>query len=250
MAVYLADSSTFGAKAKSYYYYNKKISKHFPLYNPEAYYLIIRFPTSEMWKICYRWLILVLVIASFPFINSSSPSRTSLDSTLNIPQRQDHHPRYDSSINMDELLTLFFHDLTNEGLMKRTQNNKAVFLSNNEEGSQIISDYNMDYIPLTDLEKQNSLLDDTVDFVFTSNFPAATEVIDRTLRNGGVATVVLNGNPFAEFSKPSNYKIAYMRRFGLIALAMKKTSPASSPKRGAQRKLLGYCYNSLFHLVP
>lgn len=230
MAVDLV-GSTFGAKAKSYYY-NKK-SKHFALY-PEAYYLIIRFPTFEMGRICSCLVILVLVVAPFTIINSSFTSRTSLDSTVNIAQKQDHDP-----INMDGILTLFFHDLTKEGLMSKTQS-KAIFLSN-EQGSQIVTDYSMDHIPLTDSKKQNSLLDDSVDFVYTTNFPTALEFIDRTLRTGGVATVVLNGNPPAAFSKPSNYKIAYtMKRFNLIAVAMKKTGPASLPKLGAQRKLLGY----------
>jgi len=95
----------------------------------------------------------------------------------------------------------------------------------------------MDYIPLNDMEKQSSILDGTVDFVFTSNFPASSQFIDRTLKTNGIAAVVtLNADAF---HKPSNYKVAYMRRFEKVVMAMKKitTSPV---KLGSQRKLCGY----------
>ncbi|OIW02546.1 hypothetical protein TanjilG_12860 [Lupinus angustifolius] len=201
-----------------------------------------------MWKICYRLLILILVLASFPLISSSFISRTSpLNSS---PQKVE--PNSFDSINIDQLLSLFFRDLTSEGIMKKTQEQKVVFLSNendNKKGQEfkVVNDYNMVHILLNDLEKQNSLLDNTVDFIFTTNFLAASKFIDRTLKTGGVATVILNDNPSAAFYKPTNYKVLYMRRFDLIALAMKKTGPQVTSivadeitNISAQRKLLGY----------
>ncbi|RHN58371.1 hypothetical protein MtrunA17_Chr4g0001721 [Medicago truncatula] len=143
---------------------------------------------------------------------------------------------------MDQLLTLLFNDLTNECLVKKSNKHKAVFLGDQElEGvhqfQSFIDQYNMDYISLNDMEKQSSILDGTVDFVFTSNFPASSQFIDRTLKTNGIAAVVILNA--AAFHKPSNYKVAYMRRFQKVVMAMKKitTSPV---KLGSQRKLLGY----------
>jgi len=95
----------------------------------------------------------------------------------------------------------------------------------------------MDYIPLNDMEKQSSILDDTVDFVFTSNFPASSQFINRTLKTNGIAAVVILNA--AVFHKPSNYKLAYMRRFEKVVMAMKKIT-TSAVKLGSQRKLCGY----------
>ncbi|KAF1868864.1 hypothetical protein Lal_00048143 [Lupinus albus] len=253
MAVDQSNQNTgFTVEAKPYLYYNKRNYRHSYSLNPESYYLVIRIPNSDMWKICYRFLLLALVLASFPLISSSFVSRTT--SPLNItPQKMDTNSF--NSIDMDQLLSLFFRDLTSEGIiMKETeeQKHKGVFLSNendNNKGQEfkVVNDYNMDHIPLNDLEKQNSLLDNTIDFIFTSNFPAASEFIDRTLKIGGVATVLLNDNPSEAFYKPTNYKVLYMRRFGLIAVAMKKTGPVVTSvvadeitNLSAQRKLLGY----------
>ncbi|KAI9078122.1 hypothetical protein K1719_039890 [Acacia pycnantha] len=90
----------------------------------------------------------------------------------------------------------------------------------------------IDLISLNDLEKQSSVLDGTVDFIFTFNFQEASRFIDQTLKIGRVVTVVLNDSSPAAIYKPPNYKIAYMRRLDLIAVAMWKTSVAETkPQR-------------------
>ncbi|KAJ1416375.1 hypothetical protein SESBI_17331 [Sesbania bispinosa] len=209
--------ATFGTKL--HYLHNKK-TKHSV---PEASYFIIRIPNFE---ICYYLFILALIMASFPLTSSTSV----------LPQQD--------STNMDQLLTNLFRDLTNEGLMKKTEQHKAVFLAKEEEEKrfQVFTDYNMNHILSQDLEKQNSVPDETIDFIFTYNFPASSQFIERVLKNGGVAVVVLNDNPSSAFYKPSNYKIAYMRRFNLMAMAMKKKNRATNePKHFiTQRKLCGY----------
>ncbi|KAK4256684.1 hypothetical protein QN277_006375 [Acacia crassicarpa] len=145
------------------------------------------------------------------------------------------------SVNLDQLISVFFRDLINKGLMKR-ESQKSVFLINNivEEnliGTQSLADYNVDLIALDDLEKQNSVLDGTVDFIFTFNFQEALRFIDHTLKTDGVVTVLLNDNPSAAINKPPNYKITYMRGLDLIAVALWKTSVAET-KPQKQIKLL------------
>ncbi|PNY06265.1 hypothetical protein L195_g002728 [Trifolium pratense] len=155
-----------------------------------------------------------------------------------LPQQQLNE--FDNSINMDQLLTLLFNDLTNDGLVKKSNQHKVIFLGDEEQGfhqfQSLIDQYNMDFIPLNDVAKQNSILDDTVDFVFTSNFPTSSQFIDRTLKtNGIVAVVILNADGFR---KPSNYKVVYMRRFEKVVMAMKKIE--KTIRVGSQRKLCGY----------
>ncbi|XP_057442464.1 uncharacterized protein LOC130734154 [Lotus japonicus] len=241
MAVDLA-AAIFRAKS---YYYNKKNKTLSPISpRPEAYYLIIRFPSSQTWKIFFRLVLLALAVASFPLMVSkaSSVSTSHLEEAMTESSSDGSEP---SSTNVDQILTLLFRDLANEGLMKKTEQHRAVFLSNAKEGEkgfhQVLTDYNMEHIPLNDLEKQSTLLDRTVDFVFTYNFPASLKFIDRALKTGGVATVILpKDDPSTAFYKPSNYRVMYMRRFNVVAMAMKKTEPNTEMKVGGQRKLFGY----------
>ena len=243
MGVEIATFS-FGKKC---YFLNK--NKHFSAFsfNPKAYNLIIRFPNSGTWKIFYRFVLLTLFVASFPLISSSFVSRnptTSFDDSIsNMKILQKH----DNSINMDQVLTLLFNDLSNEGLVKKTNQHKAIFLGDQENEifhnfQSLIDEYNMDYIPLSNMQKQSSILDGTVDFIFTSNFPASSEFIDRTLKTNGIAAMVILD--VVEFHKPSNYKVAYMRKFEKVVMAMKKITSSyvkeSNVKLGAQRKLCGY----------
>lgn len=245
MAVDLIDASLSNAKRYCINKSNNNINnKHLPssplaLYS-EARYLIIRLPNSQFMKICYRLLLLVLALASFQLIMRSSFINEKISSTQQAVSISDSVDDFSSS-NIEQVLSLLFRDLTNEGLLKKTHH-KAVFLSNENDGvSEVVIDYNMDLVSLNDLEKQNSVLDNTVDFIFTSNFPAALKFIERALKTGGVATVLMNeDNPSTSFYKPSNYKIAYMRRFDSVAVAMKKISGANELNLAAPRKLCGY----------
>ncbi|CAL5189492.1 unnamed protein product [Lathyrus oleraceus] len=231
-------------------FYNKSKNASAFSFNPKSYYLVVKFPTSGIWKIFYRLVILALFVASLPLISSSLVSRnpTILDkSTSNVkilPQQKLsvlNHP-----INMEQLLSLLFSDLSNEGLVKNSKQQKSVFLGDEEQGfHQFLSlkdQYKMDYIPLKDVEKQKSILDNTVDFIFTSDFSASSKFIDRALKTNGIAAVVILNA--AAFHKPSNYKVAYMRKFEKVVMAMKKvpTSQVSKTnlKAGVHRKLFGY----------
>ncbi|CAL0305592.1 unnamed protein product [Lupinus luteus] len=217
------------------FFNNNSNNKPGDLYT-ESRYLIIRVPNSQFSKICYRLLLLALVFASFQ-VSSSSIDRFSSSSTT---QKVVESVNYSSS--KDQLLCTLFRDLINEGVMKQTQQ-KAVFISNDKEGevSQVVNDYNMELVPLNDIVKQNSVLDNTLDFVFTTNLPESLDFIERTLKSDGVVTILLNNNPSATFYKPENYRNAYMRRFDdLNAVALKKTSGVDEINFAVPRKLFGY----------
>ncbi|KAK7301116.1 hypothetical protein RJT34_11977 [Clitoria ternatea] len=212
---------------------------------PKSYYLIIRLSNSKTSNIFYPLLFLALFIASFPLINSSIISREQISIPQQAQPNSAKHQTTSISINKDRLLTLIFHDLTNDGLMKKAQQHyKAIFMNNEEEGFQyhVINEYNMDNIPSNSLEKQNTIQENTIDFYFTDNFPTTSQFIEKTLKIGGVVTIFLNDvNPSTSLHKPSNYNIKYMRRFGnIIAIAMKKTKEFNIPSLGTQRKLLRF----------
>lgn len=170
--------------------------------------------------ICHRLLLVILTLASFQLITSSN------------------------SIDTEETLSILFNDLKNEGLLKKTQH-KMVFVAT-EQSSKAVTDYNneIEYVPLNDIEKQNSIVDNTVDFIITTNFPEASRFIERVLKTEGIVTVLINdNNPTTSFYKlPKNYKIVYVRQFDSVVVAMKKSATAIKvkPNHAAPRKLFGY----------
>lgn len=213
------------------------LASTFPFRSKPCYLTITTLSNYEIMKVLCRLIMLAFLLVSFTYVSSFGNDKHSSSS---ITGHEQSVPSASDSVNLDQLLSLFFRDLTNEGLVKR-ESRRSVFLSNEIEenlaGAQSLADYNIDLIALHDSEKQSSVLDGTVDFILTFNFQAASRFIDRTLKTGGVVTVLLNDSPSAAFCKPPNYKIAYMRRFDLIAVAMWKTSVAGT-KLHDQRKLL------------
>ncbi|KAK7311710.1 hypothetical protein RJT34_10016 [Clitoria ternatea] len=203
-------------------------------------YLIIRLPNSQLIKICLRFMLFALAFTSILFMFT-----TLENSPVTHPVDQINY----HSMNMDQLSSILL-DLTNEGLIQKTQQHKTVFLTSEEaQMSHVIThDYNIQLIHLNDIEKQNSVNDNTVDFVFTSDFPASIKFIQRTLKTGGVIVILMNDNLSLAFNKPENYKIVYMRRFNALVIAMKKTSEDNTyynnvnnmPNFAAPRKLLWY----------
>ncbi|CAK8568205.1 unnamed protein product [Lathyrus sativus] len=199
-----------------------------------ARYLIIRLPSSEFIKIFQRVLLLIFALASFQFIINSKRI-TSSGSIVDFAK---------NSIDTEQVLSILFHDLTNEGLLKKTQH-KAVFLAN-DESLKGVTDFSheMEFVPLEDIEKQNSVVDNTIDFIFTTNFPEASKFIERVLKPEGVVTVLMSEHNPASFYKPKNYRIVYMRQFDSVAVAMKKTAVITADHNklnlAVPRKLLGY----------
>jgi len=181
--------------------------------------------------ICHRLLLVILTLASFQLI-------------INAERITSSYSIDDFTIDTEQTLSILFNDLKNEGLLKKTQQ-KMVFVAN-DESSKVVTDYNneMEYVPLNDIEKQNSVVDNTVDFIITTNFHEASRFIERVLKTKGIVTILINdNNPTKSFCKlPKNYKIVYVRQFDSVVVAMKKTATAIKvkPNHAAPRKLFGY----------
>ncbi|KAL5846974.1 hypothetical protein ACOSQ3_010498 [Xanthoceras sorbifolium] len=197
-------------------------------------YLIVRIPDSRILRLLGRSLILGLFILSFPWLGSSFGG-SLIDVTVNDGTTDHHDP-----INFEHL-PLLFRDLKNEGILKH--GDKALFIITNGDedaiyDSQILSDNQMDLVAANDLDCQNAMSKDSFDFIFTHNYLANADFIERTLKPGGVAVIQASENPSSAFDKPSNYKIVYLRQFDVTVLAMRKTNNAEPNYSATHRRLL------------
>ncbi|OMO57655.1 hypothetical protein COLO4_35207 [Corchorus olitorius] len=187
-------------------------------------------------------MVLGLFIVLLPWLGLDSivnnTNSASFASGSNIKSKDDGSV---DSINL-ELLPLLFHDLNMEGIMK--MGDKGLLLSNDDaeaiQSSLILRKTDMEFVSLTDLERQSSIPDKSFDLAFTLNFKAASEFIDRTLKVGGIVAVQLSGSPSLSFQKPSNYRIVYFRKFQSTVMVMRKVDYANSNSLAAQRRLFGY----------
>ncbi|RYR22437.1 uncharacterized protein LOC107634174 isoform X1 [Arachis ipaensis] len=240
-------------KSKHYVNFKKSIIKHLP--KSPRYFINRLIPSSKFMKIVSCLFLMIFAFATLNSIMRSSSFEFEKISYKETQQKDlltesidKQQVSYDS-VNIEQLLGVLFHDLTNEGLKKPTQSN-AIFLTNDNNadpgiGPSIVSEYNMELVLLSDLEKQKNVIDNSVDFVFTTDFPAASKFIDRTLKVDGVVAFITGENPSAKHYKPSNYKTVYVRRLDLIAVAMIKKEEfvrhdQPPPVVAAPRKLLGY----------
>ncbi|KAI4388698.1 hypothetical protein MLD38_001004 [Melastoma candidum] len=152
-------------------------------------YLIIKLPNLRIAKVLVSAFIMALFMVSFPWLKSFMMTKVE-SYHRSIPHSEAAYESASGSPINDhekEVLPLLFHDLANEGLLK--VGNKAVFLSRNdiEQDAIIIpGSNNIEYVPVADLERYNSVVDNTVNFAFTFDFPSALEFIDRTLMVGGI----------------------------------------------------------------
>lgn len=208
--------------------------------------MIIKLPHSwvlgKLRKCKVLWLLAQAILLALIFATLVPMVRMISDaSSFHVPTVIE--PQAGSDLINDKLLSLVFHDLTNEGLLKA--GDKAIFVRSgdcNENAiynSHILNDNHMDLISATDLDRQSTIPEESFDFSFTNGFHAAPEFIDRTLKMGGIAVVQLSDDPSFAFNKPFNYKIVYLRRFQSTILAMRKTS-SDDTNLTTQRRLLGY----------
>ncbi|KAI6687873.1 hypothetical protein NL676_024701 [Syzygium grande] len=199
-------------------------------------YLIIKVPSSRVLMVLARALALAFIITSFSWLKSGL--KRSVDPYRTISEVNQH---VSDPVNLVKL-PLLFQDLANEGLLK--SENSVALLSNGYEESidtSIIPGSNeMDRISITDLERQSSIPSDTFAFAFTTDYTSSAEFIDRTLKVGGVAAILLSKDPNVQFDVPPNYKIAYIRKFESTVLAIRKTGKRKTTNSATQRRLCGF----------
>lgn len=200
----------------------------------EQHKLVIKVPHSRVLRVFSRSILLAIFIFTFPWIFS-----------INLSLSNAHNGVVSDGINNGEILPVLFKDLINEGLLK-SKDGKGLFFcrGSSDEASlinrQILKGNEMDSISESDVERQDSIPENSYDFVLVSGF-GNVAFIDRTLKTGGLAIIQLSDNPLNTFQKPPNYKIKYLRRFKPTFVAMRKTSTGDlSTISSTKRRLLGF----------
>nr|XP_027093870.1 uncharacterized protein LOC113714284 [Coffea arabica] len=147
-------------------------------------------------KVITRALFLAFVIVSLPWLNTAIGDLTSkLNNGARVSSVADQIA-VDDPNDAVGTLSVLFHDLANEGLLK--MGDRALIISNGDDheaaifNTQAISDYNMDVVSCSDVERQSLIPNQTYDLVFVRDFHAASELIERIIKKDGTVTVQLN----------------------------------------------------------
>ncbi|XP_061993392.1 uncharacterized protein LOC133711255 [Rosa rugosa] len=192
--------------------------------------LVIKLPDVKVLRIICRSVFLALVMLTLPCIGSIFKRVTvsELESS-------------GSEIFKFEQLGLLFNDLAGEGL--RREGDKSLIVSPGNVGmihairGLNIDDNGFEIAMDSDSERKSSVKDESVDFVFAFDLGDA-KFVDRVLKVGGIVAVPLSNDPSNAFSKKSNYKIVYLRRYASIFVAMRKTGPAGELQENPGRRRL------------
>lgn len=207
-----------------------KMKKHFHdgafSLNPETF-LVIRIPDALVLRILSRSLFLAMVLATLPFLRTALRGFSSAYHNSNslLPS---------GSLDVG-LLNSIFHDFADEGLLG--ENDKALIMNSpipNGFGEEI------DVVMDSDSKRKSLFSDESYDFVFTSGSIDA-DFIDRILKIDGIVALPLGAKPLnSAFKEQTNYRVVFLKRYGFVIVALKKTGPAirlsvdsdfSSPKR-------------------
>ncbi|XP_027150461.1 uncharacterized protein LOC113750713 [Coffea eugenioides] len=242
------DNVLHGTQPKRHNHKVKNLYTDALKFHGDLHFVVVRLPSSWVLKVITRALFLAFVIVSLPWLNTAIGDLTSkLNNGAKVSSVADHIA-VDDPNDAVGTLSVLFHDLANEGLLK--MGDRALIISNGDDheaaifNTQAISDYNMDVVSCSDVERQSLIPNQTYDLVFVRDFHAASELIERIIKKDGTVTVQLSDNPAVSFSKPSNYKIVYLRRFNSTIIAMRKlikiqVVPAGKHSAAARRRLLG-----------
>lgn len=166
----------------------------------------------------FPWLRTMLVLDSGP-VTGNGPDPTWVDNPF--------------------MLRMLLADLKREGLFNPGLVN--VFIGDPGSRGPFLKKAGMD---LMSPEYMKMLVDESsVDFVLAADGirDSSVNFVDRVVKVGGVVTVLLGSDPDVRpFCLPSNYRVTYVRRFGVTVVAIKKMShgKADEFKGGLQSRRL------------
>lgn len=208
-------------------------------------YLMIKLPNSWLLKLLVRSLLLVVLIASLLWIGFVFG--VTLNPKNNVDIIDPHDEVGSDFIVTSDFLLFFFRDLKNEGISRLVD--QALFLTDANEdfiyNFHILNNNDMYIVYSKDLKRQDVIPNESFDFVFTFNFHAASELIDQTLKLGGIIAVqTCDADPsLALINKPSNYQTMYFKRFNnsnvITAIEKKTTLIMKQNYDQTQRSCLG-----------
>ncbi|CAL5183228.1 unnamed protein product [Lathyrus oleraceus] len=176
--------------------------------------IVIRIPDTKVLRILSRSLFLVMVLVALPFIGNIL---NGFSFTLSS------HSFVVSKIE-------FLHDMAEKGIYRN--DDKALIVSSPPysfgfEGIDVVMD--------NDYERKSLFLDESYDFVFTSN-SSDVEFVDRIVKIGGIVVMLnsLRDKPSkCAFKEQLHYRVVYLRSYGSsMIVALRKTSSAIKHQYG------------------
>lgn len=190
--------------------------------------LVIKLPDVRLLCVMSRSVLLALVLLAMPF--ALSILKESMEYSV---------PNAESNTFNFEQLDLLLHDLADEGVLRKVD--KALIVCPRMMGviPRLIGfdDYEIDMVMDSDLERQSSFVEDSFDFVFTSNL-LDVKFVDRIVKMGGIVAVSPSNDLSNAFIEKGNFKFLFVRQSTSTSImAMRKTGESSSKNR---RRLCQY----------
>ncbi|KAK2447006.1 pyruvate dehydrogenase E1 component subunit beta, mitochondrial [Trifolium repens] len=207
--VFLCSSFELNFKMKKKHFHGGTITL-----NSDDNFVLIRIPDTKVLRILSRSLFLVMILVALPFLgNILNGFSFTLSSNSSVVSKIEK-----------TLLNLIIHDMADEGLYKK--NDKALIVSslNGFEFDGIIDKNDIDVVMDSDYDKMSLFLNESYDFVFTSNSSDA-EFVDRVVKIGGIVVLPFETKPSNNVGlrEQSHYRVVYLRRYGTsIIVALRK----------------------------
>lgn len=172
---------------------------------------MVSFSAERIIHFVIRSALITMVLLSFPLLHSVIFSQSGVD----------------NSLELQILLT----DLRHGGLFN--SDDRAVFLGNSLSLLPLLKKNNL--IPLSP-KWEPIVPDHSVDFIVAADGfgDDSFGFIDRILRTGGIVVIQLRSDPV---QLPENYRMVFMKKFDLTAIAVKKIGQSSSGKATSRRLL-------------
>ncbi|KAI3467899.1 hypothetical protein Pfo_024562 [Paulownia fortunei] len=184
--------------------------------------LIIKILRSQAVRAVTRLLFLAMVLLSLTSLVTMIRSGSS-SSAL-------YRPDSDSVIsNYFKILPILCHDLIDEGLIKKGHKGLIVGAGTKDIGDDYVflKDTGVHLMTEAGLQEEKVIENDVFDFVFALSF-SGIKLIDRAVKNGGMAISPLSNNLLNELHSLNNYRIVYLRIFKNTVVAMRKAGISSN----------------------
>ncbi|KAF7843009.1 putative transmembrane protein [Senna tora] len=131
-----------------------------------------------------------------------------------------------------EQLNFLLRDLADEGLLRKDDKVLIITPPNGFGGVIPLNKNEIEVVLDSELERKSLIPNGSYDFVFISSSVVDAKFIDRILKIDGIVALPLDTNLSNAFEHKPNFRVAYLRRYSSIIVALRKTSPeSSSPKR-------------------
>uniref|UniRef100_A0A7N0V1T6 DUF7870 domain-containing protein n=1 Tax=Kalanchoe fedtschenkoi TaxID=63787 RepID=A0A7N0V1T6_KALFE len=215
-----------------------------PPKNKQARVMLLSILRSRLRRFMSRFLLLTLLIVSFPWIGSVVGRPLSLEEASGsvVEAGQD---------GFGFFLPLVLRDLRKDGVVKGDV--RSLIVAGEDEKSAIYGMMNgekeggdMEMVSSSDVERRGTLPEEAFDVAFVDG-GSVEDFVDRSLKPGGVAAVRVSDESAKAFQKPNGYRTVYLRRFSSdsVIVAMKKTSDdeedsSSLDEWATHRRLLGF----------